>query len=158
MFTHIFTYSCGFISGYMFNYIYKVYKNYKIHKDIKETIAREIYTYISDKLLNIIVKDIKLDNFDFINNINGINNIYDIKKLIDNIINISKEHNKSYKLMIDNGKIQINLLNNDYITNDDFENLCKFITTNNINLHIVKHDILEPELQNNIDYKREKID
>jgi len=174
MFSYIITFMYGFLSGFVCNYIYKLYKSYKFFNDIRKIIVHEAYSYLSEQIFTIVVDDL-VNNISSAN-INGIQNLNDFKKLIDSSINITKEFNKSFNLNIVNdcelstdnsnhtnlsflnsfGKIQLKLNNSNYINDPHFAFICKFFTDNNIDLHIVINDT--NKLENKLEYIDNKKD
>lgn len=155
MYTYIFTFIYGFISGLLCNYALKFYIKYIKYKDIKKTLIHEAYSYVSENIFNLICDDLikNVNTFD----INGLENLNDFKNLIDSSIGITHEFNKSFKLRLNDGKIQLKILNPTYINNEHFVRLCKFFTDNNVELHIIMYE--DTQLDNKVEYKtNEKVE
>lgn len=171
--TFIYGFLSGFLSGFLCNYVYKLYNSYKYFNDLKKTVMREAYTYLSNQVFNIIVDDL-ITNIAS-TDITGVQNLTDFKNLIDSFVNITKDFNESYKLSIVNdcdftstdnskhknssflnslGKIQLKLNDPNYINNQHFAYICKFFTDNNVDLHIVIND--SNTLENKLEYDNKK--
>lgn len=154
MLSYFITFMYGFLSGFLCNYIYKLYNSYKYFNDIKKIIMHEAYTYLSNKIFNIIADDL-ITNITT-TDITGIQNLTDFKNLVDSFVSTTKEFNKSYKLNITDGKIQIKINDPSYINDQHFSFICKFFTDNNIDLHIIINDTLI--INNKLEHKDTKIE
>ena len=157
MFGYILTFIYGFISGFISNYVYKLYKKYKKYNDIKKTLIHEAYSYAAENIFNVVSDDL-INHMNTLD-ITGIENLNDFKNLVDSSIGITHELNKSFRLILNDGKIQLKLLNPSYINNEHFVRICKFFTDNNVDLHIIINDDIK--LDNKIEYnnsdKNEKV-
>ena len=156
MFYYIVTFGYGFLSGLLCNYLIKLYKSYKYYNDFRKTMIHEAYSYVSNKIFTIVVDDL-ITNVSSCD-INGIANLNEFKNLIDSSINITKEFNKSYKLSINNGKIQLKLNNPNYINDPYFTHICKFFTDNDVDLHIIVDDTYKLDNKIELDSKNIKTD
>jgi hypothetical protein len=152
MLSYIITFIYGFLSGFLCNYVYKLYNSYKYFHDVKKTLIHEAYSYLSNQVFNIIADDL-ITNIAS-TDITGIQNLTDFKNLIDSSVNITKDFNKLYKISIVDGKIQLKLNDPNYINNQHFAFICKFFTDNNVDLHIVINEF--NTLENKLEYESKK--
>lgn len=152
MFGYILAFIYGFVLGVCNTYAYKLYQKYIKIKDLKKTILHEAYLYAAENIFNIVSNDLvnHIDNFD----ITGIKNLSDFKNLVDSSIGITHELNRSFRIKLSDGKIQLKILNPSYVNNEHFVRLCKFFTDNNIDLHIILNDDIK--LDNKIEYNNEE--
>ena len=152
MFGHILAFIYGFISGFCCNYAYKLYQKYIKFNDVKKTILHEAYLYAAENIFNVVSDDLinHMNKFD----ISGIQNLNDFKKLVDSSVGITHELNRSFKIRLNDGKIQLKLLNPSYVNNEHFVRLCKFFTDNNVDLHIILNNDIN--LDNKIEYNIEE--
>jgi hypothetical protein len=119
----------GFITGYLVNFMWNVYNRYKISKNTQKALAQEIFTLYSSKLFDMVYAELE----------NGKIKIQDTNELLiisHDIIQISNDYNKKFKIIMQNGTPIIKVIDDTYINNEKFVKVLKFLNKNNIELTI----------------------
>ena len=123
----------GFASGYSLNFFLNVYRNYKINKNKNKAMAQEIFTIYSKTLFDNIYDEIETNNI----KLPELGQIVDISNDISDLL---KDYNKSFKVVIKKGVPVLQLIDNDYIKNKKVINVLEFLNKNDIEITINKND------------------
>lgn len=123
----------GFASGYSLNFFLNVYRNYKINKNKNKAMAQEIFTIYSKTLFDNIYDEIETNNI----KLPELGKIVDISNDISDLL---KDYNKSFKVVIKKGVPVLQLIDNDYIKNKKVINVLEFLNKNDIEITINKND------------------
>ncbi len=133
-YTAVFLY--GFVCGYSLNYIFSLYSRYKKEKDAKKIIARDVYDLYTNKLFDSIYSD--LDNTKFtVDDLNG------LLIFSGNLLEITNEYNKSFKIVIKDGIPVIKILDNNYLNNEQFVKVLKYLKKNEFEVKLLKSNNLQ---------------
>lgn len=112
--------------GFFSNKIYSLYKEYRNEKNIQKIVVKEIYISLFDTLYKQFGENInELDKMlkENSNNKLSLNDFDKLKKITYLITEVAKEHNKKYKIIINNNKLSINLIDKTYINNKSVREL-----------------------------------
>lgn len=119
----------GFIFGLVYPYAQKICKNYKKHKSAKKAILEEAFIIYSTQLFDSIYdSNIKLPEFP------------ELLNASTNIIKISSEYNKSFKIVFKKGSPVLKILNKNILTNKNFLDILYFFKKNDAELTILSSD------------------
>jgi hypothetical protein len=127
----------GLIFGLSFPYMYRIYKRYKFNGDTRKAIIEEAFLVCSsqlfDGLYNSLNKDVKMPDLPELINVST------------NILNISPEYNKSFRLIFKKGRPIINITDKKLMNNKNFIDIMKFFKKNDIEIILssTSNEILE---------------
>ena len=115
----------GFISGLITPYIYRIYKNYKKSGDKSKAILEEAFLICSSQLFDSIYNsELKLPELPELMNVST------------NILSVSNEYNKSFKLVFKKGGPVIQIVDKKIMTEPKFLEILRFFKNNDIDLII----------------------
>ncbi len=125
----------GFIFGFISPYAYKVYKKYKENGNAKKIILEDAFLVCSSQIFNSL--------YDSHGSHGSLNSSTSLPELIDvstNIMHISREYNKSFKIIIKNGNLIIRVIDKQIMGDKKFINILRFFKKNDIDLVILTSD------------------
>jgi hypothetical protein len=128
-YTAVFLY--GFISGYTLNYIINLYSRYKLQKDAKKIIAREMYDMYTNKLFDTLYSELDDTNI-------SVDDINSLLIFSGNLLEITNEYNKSFKIVMKNGIPTVKILKDSYLNNEQFVKVLKFLKKNEFEVRLLK--------------------
>jgi len=135
--------------GFFGNKLYSLYKEYKYEKNIQKIVVKQIYISLFDTLykqfgenINDLDKILKENS----NNKLSLKDFDKLKKITYLLSEVAKEHNKKYKIIINNNKLSITLIDKTYIDNILLRELLEFA-----DLKIIKN--IDDEQENSLSLK-----
>ena len=135
--------------GFFGNKLYSLYKEYKYEKNIQKIVVKQIYISLFDTLykqfgenINDLDKIVKENS----NNKLSLKDFDKLKKITYLLSEVAKEHNKKYKIIINNNKLSITLIDKTYIDNILLRELLEFA-----DLKIIKN--IDDEQENSLSLK-----
>lgn len=108
--------------GFLLNKIYTMYNDYKLEKNPKKVIVKQIYTSLFDVIYKHFGDNINdLDKLLQSNSNNklSLQDFDKLKKITYLTMDVAKENNKKYKIIINNNKLTVTLLDKTYINNNN---------------------------------------
>jgi hypothetical protein len=123
----------GFVSGYSFNFCINVYKNYKTSKNKSKAMAQELFNIYSKTLFENIYDELETNNIQ-------LPELGEIVNISNDISDLLKDYNKSFKIVIKKGVPVIQLIDNKYIQNKKVVRVLEFLNKNEIEITINKND------------------
>ena len=136
MYQYLIGFVCGFISAYSYMFINNIYIKYKKNKNTQKAITEQIFNMYSKRMFNLIYHEIESNLANSSEQINY-NDIFDIFIIANDILDVSKQYNKKFKIIIKNGTPTIKILDESYLNNKQFVNILQFLNQNSIELNIL---------------------
>ena len=126
----------GFISGLIAPYFYRIFKSYRKSGDTSKAILEESYLMCSSQLFDSIYNsELKLPELPELVNVST------------NILSVSNEYNKSFKLIFKKGRPLIQIVDKKIMREPKFIEILRFFKNNDIDLIIssTEEEILKIE-------------
>jgi hypothetical protein len=127
---NIFTYILNILPyvgfGFCLNRLYSLYTDYKREKNIKKVVIKEIYVSLFDTVYKQFGENINdLDKLlkQTSNNKLSLDDFDKLKRITMLTMEVSKHHNKKYKIIINNNKLTVSLLDSSYMENKELNEL-----------------------------------
>jgi hypothetical protein len=117
----------GFVSGYSFNFMWNVYNRYKISKNTQKALAQEIFTLYSSKLFDMVYGELESGKI----KMPDANELFIVSH---DIIELSKDYNKKFKVIMKKGVPIIKILDDKYLKDERVIKVLGFLTKNDIEL------------------------
>lgn len=112
--------------GFFGNKLYSMYKEYTREKNIQKIVVKQIYISLFDTIykqfgenINDLDKILKENS----NNKLSLKDFDKLKKITYLLTEVAKDHNKKYKIIINNNKLSITLIDKTYINNRSLREL-----------------------------------
>ena len=124
--------------GFCLNRIYSMYNDYRVDKNAKKIVIKQVYISMFDILYKHMGENIEqLDNLlkDTSKNKLSLQDFDKLKKITSLTMDIAKEHDKKYKIIINNNKLTVTLLDKSYIKNNNLLELLSLL-----DLKIISND------------------
>lgn len=116
--------------GFFGNKLYSLYKEYSNEKNVQKIVVKQIYISLFDTLykqfgenINDLDKILKENS----NNKLSLQDFDKLKKITYLITEVAKEHNKKYRIIINNNKLSITLIDKTYIDNRNVRELLELV-------------------------------
>jgi len=124
----------GFTTGYLFNFLWNIYNRYKINgKNTQKALAQEIFTLYSSRIFDVVYTGMENNTF----------KIPDLNELLvvsNDIIDISKDYNNKFKVIMKKGSPVIKINDDSYLQDKKFVKVLKFLNKNDIEITLLKSD------------------
>lgn len=115
----------GFIMGILTPYMYRIYKNYRKTGNKSRAILEEAFLICSSQLFESIY-----------NSEMNLPNLPELVNVSNNILDISNEYNKSFKLIFKKGNPIIKIINKNIMNEPKFIEILRFFKNNDVELII----------------------
>lgn len=116
--------------GFFGNKLYSLYKEYSNEKNIQKIVVKQIYISLFDTIykqfgenINDLDKMLKENS----NNKLSLQDFNKLKKITYLITEVAKEYNKKYRIIINNNKLSITLIDKTYIDNKNVRELLELV-------------------------------
>ena len=136
MYQYLIGFMCGFISAYSYIFFNNIYIKYKKNKNTQRAISEEIFNMYSKRMFNLLYNQIESNLIEMSEPLNY-NDMCDIFIVANDILDVSKQYNKKFKIVVKNGNLTIKILDESYLNNNQFVNILEFLNENSIELNIL---------------------
>jgi hypothetical protein len=118
----------GFIMGLTTPYIYRIYKSYRKSGDKSRAIIEQAFLICSSQIFDSIFNtEIKL---------NELPDLPELVNISSNILSVSNEYNKSFRLVFKKGNLVIKIIDKNIMQDTKFLEILRFFKNNDIELII----------------------
>ena len=139
MYQYLIGFLCGFTSAYAYMFVNNIYTKYIKNKNTQKAITEEIFNMYSKRMFNLLYNEIESNIISSSEKINY-NDICDIFIVANDIMDVSKQYNKKFKIVVKNGNLIIKILDESYLNNKQFVNILEFLNQNSIELNILNQN------------------